>query len=100
MHLEDDPDADSAQYLQWLNMLIAPGSSLGGARPKANIIDTDNELWIAKFPNKNDTIDVGGWERVCHMLAKQAKIEMAPAYVEKLNTTHHTFPLRMISTQN
>ncbi|MFU8785582.1 type II toxin-antitoxin system HipA family toxin [Aliidiomarina sp.] len=91
LHLEDDPDADSAQYLQWLNMLIAPGSSLGGARPKANIIDTDNELWIAKFPNKNDTIDVGGWERVCHMLAKQAKIEMAPAYVEKLNTTHHTF---------
>ncbi|MCH8492504.1 MAG: type II toxin-antitoxin system HipA family toxin [Idiomarina sp.] len=91
LHLEDDPDVSNENYLKWLNMLIAPGSSLGGARPKANIIDSENALWIAKFPNRNDPVDIGGWEKVCHILAKQAKVEMAAAHVERLNTNHHTF---------
>jgi len=42
-------------------MLIAPGPSSGGARPKASVLDTQNHLWIAKFPSKNDDSDIGGW---------------------------------------
>jgi serine/threonine-protein kinase HipA len=41
---------------------MAPGSSLGGARPKANILDENGQPWIAKFPSKNDTIDKAAWE--------------------------------------
>ena len=54
---------------KWLNQLIAPGSSLGGARPKATVADTRGELWIAKFPSKNDENDTGAWEMVVHDLA-------------------------------
>lgn len=46
---------------KWLSILLAPGSSLGGARPKANIIDEKGNLWIAKFPSKEDTIDKAAW---------------------------------------
>src|SRR3546814_2063099 len=51
--LENDDNNDELK--EWLAILMAPGSSLGGARPKANILDENNELWIAKFPSKNDT---------------------------------------------
>ena len=51
--------AKTARIQKWLDMLIAPGSSLGGARPKANILDDDDHPWIAKFPSKADTIDKG-----------------------------------------
>ena len=53
----------------WLDILFTPGSSLGGARPKANIKDLDNSLWIAKFPSKNDEYDVGALEMLAHELA-------------------------------
>jgi hypothetical protein len=36
--------------MKWLNLLINPGSSLGGARPKASVVDDKKNLWIAKFP--------------------------------------------------
>lgn len=52
-----------------LNQLIKPGSSLGGARPKATVADTEGGLWIAKFPSKNDESDTGAWEKVVHDLA-------------------------------
>lgn len=54
---------------QWLNQLIKPGSSLGGARPKATVADTEGRFWIAKFPSKNDESDTGAWEKVVHDLA-------------------------------
>ena len=54
---------------RWLNQLIKPGSSLGGARPKATVADTRNQLWIAKFPSGNDENDTGAWEMVAHELA-------------------------------
>ncbi len=50
---------------KWLNQLIKPGSSLGGARPKATVVDTKDQLWIAKFPSKNDESDTGAWETYC-----------------------------------
>jgi serine/threonine-protein kinase HipA len=77
LRLEEDDVSADPDYLNWLNILVAPGSSLGGARPKASVLDQNNALWIAKFPSKNDDSDVGGWEMVVHSLAKQAGIVVA-----------------------
>ena len=55
-------------------MLISPGSSLGGARPKANVRDKEGNLWIAKFPSNNDELDIGAWEMVVHELAASSGI--------------------------
>lgn len=90
MQIENDPDIDSDEYQKWLYMLISPGSSLGGARPKACVVDSDG-LWIAKFPNHTDTDDVAAWEYVCHLLALDAGIEMAPCRIQRLNSSYHTF---------
>ena len=69
--------ADSADEEKWLKMLIMPGSSLGGARPKANVIDPDGNLWIAKFPSKNDDRNVGAWEKTAYDLAKMCGLNTA-----------------------
>ena len=71
---EELPDDDADR---WIAMLVAPGSSLGGARPKANFTDDDEALWIAKFPSREDRHDVGGWEYVVSRLAARAGIEDA-----------------------
>lgn len=63
---EDELDEAS---LKWINQLVAPGSSLGGARPKADVVDTEGRQWIAKFPSRKDDSDVGLWEMVVHELA-------------------------------
>lgn len=76
---------------KWLAILMAPGSSLGGARPKANILDEDGNLWIAKFPSKNDIIDKGAWEFLAYELAIKAGIQMAPSKMEKVTGKFHTF---------
>lgn len=91
LRLEEDDVIDDPDYLKWLNMLLAPGSSLGGARPKAGIHDSSGQLWIAKFPSKNDTEDIGAWEMVTHELAVQAGIQMAEAQVRKFSGNHHTY---------
>lgn len=57
-----------------LALLLAPGSSLGGARPKASIIDAENRLAIAKFPHKEDYFPTVQWEAVALTLAKMAGI--------------------------
>ena len=69
----------------YLKDILVPGSSLGGARPKANVIDTDGSLWIAKFPSKNDDYDVGAWEMVVHKLAKMCGISVPEAKSIKLS---------------
>lgn len=84
-------DTGNEEVKKWLAILMAPGSSLGGARPKANILDADKNLWIAKFPSKNDTIDKGAWEFLAHELAIQAGIQMAPSKIEKIMGKFHTF---------
>lgn len=86
-----EEDKDNEAMNKWLKLLIAPGSSLGGARPKANIVDDNNELWIAKFPSKNDTIDKAAWEFLLYKLATNAGIEMAECRLEKVNGDFHTF---------
>ncbi len=82
---------DSEQNSKWLDVLMAPGSSLGGARPKANILDKQKDHWIAKFPAKNDDIDKGAWEFLAYQLAINCGIEMAPSRTEKISGNYHTF---------
>ncbi|MCL4280449.1 MAG: HipA domain-containing protein, partial [Ignavibacteriaceae bacterium] len=84
LKFEKDEGTDS-EHLRWLNMLIAPGSSLGGARPKASIYDSAGNLWIAKFPSVNDTKDIGGWEMVVYNLAAKCGINITEAKVEKFS---------------
>lgn len=79
---------------KWLRMLIAPGSSLGGARPKANVKDENGHLWIAKFPSRNDRFDVGAWEAVCMTMAKECGIQVPQFIVEKFNSNYHSFICR------
>jgi len=87
--LENNENNDD--LMEWLAILIAPGSSLGGARPKANILDENDELWIAKFPSKNDTFNKGAWEFLSYQLAVGAGIRMAPSKIERIAGNHHTF---------
>ena len=97
-NIEDDKDNDEVK--KWLSILIAPGSSLGGARPKANILDTDKSLWIAKFPSKSDTTDKAAWEYLAYELAIQAGITMAPCKVEKIMGNYHTFFTKRFDREN
>lgn len=76
---------------RWLAVLVAPGASLGGARPKANFTDDDGSLWIAKFPARDDDSNIGAWEGVVHTLALEAKIIMPPARMMQFDNGYHTF---------
>ena len=76
---------------KWIAQLLKPGSSLGGARPKATVTDTDGNLWIAKFPSKNDEIDVGAWEKVVHDLARMCGLNVPESRVEKFSKLGSTF---------
>jgi len=91
LRLEDDDVVDNPEYIKWLNILVALGTSLGGARPKASILDNSNQLWIAKFPSKKDESDIGGWEMVTHELAIAAGVNMAKAQARKFSSENHTF---------
>jgi len=86
-----ESNKNTKEVQKWLKLLVAPGSSLGGARPKANIIDEKNNLWIAKFPSKLDTINKAAWEYLAFKLARKAGIEMADCKVEKVSGKFHTF---------
>ena len=74
--IEDDESAAD------LKLLLAPGSSLGGARPKASIRDRDGGLAIAKFPKKDDEFNVVVWEAVALTLAENAGINVPPFRLE------------------
>lgn len=85
---------------KWLRVLVAPGASLGGARPKANFTDTDGSLWIGKFPARDDDRDVGAWEYVVHQLAQKAGISVPPARLVKFNNDFHTFCVQRFDRVN
>lgn len=87
----EEGDEDDIEKLKWLNLLIAPGSSLGGARPKASVLDEKRHLWIAKFPSKKDDHDVGAWEMVVHDLALKAGLNVAESKTGKFYSSKHTF---------
>lgn len=82
---------DLAALRKWLAVLVAPGASLGGARPKANFTETDGSLWIGKFPARGDDRDIGAWEYVTHQLAIRAGVDVPEAKVEKFDNEFHTF---------
>lgn len=87
-----ETSADTAADIDdWLRMLIAPGGSLGGARPKASVVDEAGHLWIAKFPSVKDDHDVGAWELLVHALARRCGITVAPARAQRFYSREHTF---------
>jgi serine/threonine-protein kinase HipA len=86
-----ESDEDDEHIRKWILMLIAPGSSLGGARPKANFTDSSKNLWIAKFPSKNDKIDKAAWELLAYRLALKAGIVMSESRITKLSGAYNTF---------
>jgi len=80
---------------QWLKVLVAPGASLGGARPKANLQDGQGRLWIAKFPKADDDHDWALREMLLHQLAGEFGLDVSPARLERIGTGHHTFVPRL-----
>jgi serine/threonine-protein kinase HipA len=83
---------DNLDHLRrWLAVLVAPGASLGGARPKANFVDRDGSFWIGKFPSRTDTQDVAAWEMLTHTLARRAQLDVPEARLVRLGSGHHTF---------
>jgi len=91
LQLERGDAAEQPNYKRWLNMLMAPGGSLGGARPKAGVVDPEGHLWIAKFPSRSDEQDIGSWEFLLHRLAERAGIWVAPYERQQFNSEHYTF---------
>lgn len=91
MQLEREDAPEDPDYAQWLRMLTDPGSSLGGARPKASVLDKKGNLWIAKFPSRHDDLNVGAWEMVLHHLAKASGIVVPEAKAQKFSGRHHCF---------
>ena len=79
---------------KWLEMIFAPGSSLGGARPKATVQDDEGHLWIAKFPSHRDVVDVGAWEYVVHQLAEDAGLVVPEAQLQQMTPVGTTFLVR------
>ena len=90
LQLEKESLRDT-ETLKWLNMLMAPGASLGGARPKAGVTDEKGNLWIAKFPGAADVADIGAWEMVANEMAKDAGLDVATGQAKRFNEKHHTF---------
>jgi serine/threonine-protein kinase HipA len=93
-------DIDNEEVNRYLSVLIAPGSSLGGARPKANVLDADKSVWIAKFPSKTDTIDKAAWEFLAYQLAINAGIEMAPCRIDRILGNYRTFFTKRFDRDN
>lgn len=100
LRLEEDDVIEDPEYLRWLSMLIAPGASLGGARPKASIVDNDGGLWIAKFPSRNDQGDIGGWEIITYELAIASGIKMAESKAQKFSSDYYTFLTKRFDRTN
>ena len=81
MHAAHEIEASEEKHLlpskKWLAQLLHPGTSLGGARPKASVMDEDSILTVAKFPSRKDDYDVGLWEHFCHVMGRKAGIVVA-----------------------
>lgn len=79
--VEKSEENDVLPEKKWIAQLIQPGTSLGGARPKAGVLDDSGNLCIAKFPSRNDDYDTGLWEHFSHLLARKAGINAAQTKV-------------------
>jgi serine/threonine-protein kinase HipA len=92
--IEDDPHGENPEIDESLRILLAPGASLGGARPKATVADPDGNFWIAKFPSVRDRYDVGVWELVVQRLAERAGIAVPSSDASRFTDRGHTFLVR------
>jgi len=97
--VERNDDDDTPERIEWLLHLAAPGSGLGGARPKASIRDVVGSLWLAKFPSNNDRQDIGLWEFIAYRLARAAGIDMPEARVMQFSERGHTYLVRRFDRQ-
>ncbi|MBO4606321.1 MAG: HipA domain-containing protein, partial [Prevotella sp.] len=86
---EEADEKNELPEKKWILQLEHPGTSVGGARPKANVTDDANNLWIAKFPSRNDLYDVALWEHFCHILAKNALINVAETQLLSVDNNRH-----------
>ncbi|MBR3732014.1 MAG: HipA domain-containing protein, partial [Spirochaetales bacterium] len=96
----DSDTQNTASEKKCLKMLLSPGSSLGGARPKATVSALDGSLWIAKFPSKKDSADVGAWEMVVHELALSAGLNVPSAKCEQFSKYGSTFLVKRFDRNN
>lgn len=97
--IERSEERNMLPEAKWLQQLINPGSSLGGARPKANVTDNGN-LYIAKFPSRKDNYDVELWEHLCHLLAKEAGINVAETKLLNAGGKYHTLLSKRFDRQS
>lgn len=89
MEIEKSEEQNRLPEKKWIQQLVHPGSSLGGARPKAGVRDTDGCLYVAKFPSRNDDYDVSLWEHLSHLLAKKAGVNAAETSVVSTGEKYH-----------
>ena len=89
MEIEKSEELNQLPEKKWIQQLVHPGSSLGGARPKAGVRDTDGCLYVAKFPSRNDDYDVSLWEHLSHLLAKKAGVIAAETSVIPTGENYH-----------
>ena len=85
---------ESGLESKWINQLIKPCSSLGGARPKATVLDPKGNLWIAKFPSKHDDVNVGAWEKATHELASLCGLDVPESMLVNFSRYGSTFLVR------
>ncbi len=91
LFLEQEDSEEGPNFSAQLKLLFAPGSPLGGARPKASVLDENGHLWIAKFPSRDDLKDVGAWEAVVYALAEKCGIIVNEVKAQKFANKYHTF---------
>ena len=89
MEVEKSEEQNILPEKKWIQQLLDPGTSLGGARPKAGVRDTDGCLYVAKFPSRNDDYDVSLWEHLSHLLAREAGVFAAETHVIEIDGKHH-----------
>ena len=75
---------------KWIAQLVQPGTSLGGARPKANVVDADKTLYVAKFPSRKDDYDVGLWEHFGHLLCHKNRDKRCKTKMLATGEKYHT----------
>ena len=89
MEIEKSEELNQLPEKKWLLQLVYPGTSLGGARPKAGVMNDEGRICVAKFPSRNDDYDVGLWEHLSHLLAKEAGVEAAETSVIETGKKYH-----------
>jgi serine/threonine-protein kinase HipA len=96
----ESPRRGRSAEAEQLAVLLAPGSSLGGARPKSTFVDVDGTLWMAKFPSRTDTRDMAALEWVLNELAAAAGIRVPEHRLLTLGSQHRTFAARRFDRAN